>query len=120
LAGQIIIGRPPRYGTSSVTNPLRAAHLGRTPGLALTAILTLAVAIGATTAIFTIVDSALLRLLSYRDGGSPARAVLSFWESPRHRVGKRDPQMPLRHSRDFDPVVILIVAGPSRSGPNSY
>jgi predicted permease len=50
--------------------------LRRSPGFAVTAILTLTLAIGASTAIFTIVDSVLLRPLAYRDSGS----LVAAWE----------------------------------------
>ncbi len=56
----------------SVLQELRLAlrRLGKSPGFALTAILTLAVGIGATTAIFSIVEGVLLRPLPFPD---PAR-----------------------------------------------
>lgn len=53
-----------------------ARALGKTPGFAAVAILPLTLGIGATTAIFSVVDAVLLRSLPYRD---PARLV-SVWE----------------------------------------
>jgi predicted permease len=50
--------------------------LRKSPGFAATAILTLALAIGASTAVFTVVDSVLLKPLSYRDSGS----LVVAWE----------------------------------------
>jgi len=50
--------------------------LRKSPGFAATAILTLALSIGASTAVFTVVDSVLLKPLSYRDSGS----LVVAWE----------------------------------------
>jgi putative ABC transport system permease protein len=49
----------------------------RTPGFALAATLTLALGIGATTTIFSVVDGVLLRGLPYRDAGR----VVGLWET---------------------------------------
>src|ERR1700686_2902057 len=51
-------------------------QLKRSPGFAVTAILTLALAIGANTAIFTLLNQALLRALPVKSPGQ--LAVLSF------------------------------------------
>ena len=51
--------------------------LGKSPGFAATAILTLAVGIGASTAVFTVVDSVLLKPLAYRDSGR----LVAAWEN---------------------------------------
>lgn len=48
-------------------------QLRRSPGFALTAVLTLALGIGATTAIFTLVHAVLLRSLSVQDPSSLLR-----------------------------------------------
>ena len=50
--------------------------LRRSPGFTVTVILTLALGIGASTAMFTIVDSTVLKPLSYRDSG----ALVALWE----------------------------------------
>ena len=57
-------------------------HAGRTlrqsPAFAATAAATLALGIGASTAIFSVTDAVLLRPLPYQD---PDRLVLVFWEN---------------------------------------
>lgn len=50
--------------------------LRKSPGFALTAVLTLTLGIGASTAVFTLVDSIVLEPLAYRDGGS----LVVAWE----------------------------------------
>src|SRR4030095_10477826 len=63
---------------------LAARLLGRAPTFAITAILTLGIAIGATTTIFSIANPVLLEPLPYRDPGR----VMAVWE--RGRDGGRD------------------------------
>lgn len=53
--------------------------LRKSPGFAITAILTLALGIGASTAVFTLVDSVLLKPLAYRDSGR----LVAVWERAR-------------------------------------
>jgi putative ABC transport system permease protein len=57
----------------------------RQPSFAITAILTLALGIGATTAIFSVVDAVLLRPLPYPDSGRIV-SVMNFW-TPSGRRG---------------------------------
>jgi predicted permease len=67
-------------------------NLQRSPGFAATAVLTLALGIGASTAVFTIVDSVVLKPLAFRDSGS----LVTAWERVRFLAG--DPTGPnLRH-----------------------
>jgi predicted permease len=56
----------------------------KSPGFGVTAILTLALGIGASTAVFTVVDSVILKPLSYRDSGK----LVVGWESVRFLSGE--------------------------------
>jgi hypothetical protein len=53
-----------------------ARALRKSPGFAVTAFLTLAIGIGASTAVFTVVDSVILKPLAYRDSGE----LVVVWE----------------------------------------
>lgn len=89
-------------------------NLSKAPGFALTAILTLAIGIGASTAVFTVVDSVILKPLSYRDSGK----LVVIWErvkflatesapytgpNPRHEAYWQD------HNRAFSNLSLLAV-----------
>ena len=74
-------GRTPGLGLDPMGDPLQdfgyaLRTLRKSPGFALTAILTLALGIGASTAVFTVVDSIVLEPLAYRDGGQ----LVVAWE----------------------------------------
>jgi predicted permease len=56
-----------------------ARTLRKNPGFAVTAFLTLAIGIGASTAVFTVVDSVILKPLAYRDSGD----LVVIWERVR-------------------------------------
>src|SRR5438270_957639 len=61
-----------------------ARTLRKSPGFAATAFLTLALGIGASTAVFTIVDSVLLKPLGYHDSGR----LVAAWERVRFLSGE--------------------------------
>ena len=85
------------------TRPLWWDHLGqdaryavrtlrRTPGFALTAIATLAIGIGATTAIFSVVDATLLRALPYPDAGRLVSVAADMPGAQARDVGMSQPE----------------------------
>jgi hypothetical protein len=62
-------------------------HLWKSPGFSLAAILTIALGIGASTAVFTVVDSVLLKPLSYRDSGT----LVVIWERVKFLASRSAP-----------------------------
>jgi predicted permease len=83
--------------------------LAKNPGFTLTALLTLALGIGASTAVFTLVDSVILKPMSYRNSGE----LVVAWE--RVRFLFRDPVGPnpkhvdawQRHATAFSGLALL-------------
>ena len=84
-----------------------ARTLLRTPGFSLTAILVMALGIGATTSLFTIVRSVLLRPLPFPgsgqigdayDGFASIQTLISLYFLPTSAIGGRNPRL-RRHGR---------------------
>jgi predicted permease len=81
-----------------------ARQIRRAPGFAITAILTLALGIGANTAIFTLIHALLLSSLPVTDPGSLVRLALDFHQNNRSRNAPLSlPMMDLlrRHAHSF-------------------
>jgi putative ABC transport system permease protein len=76
----------------TLANDLRFGlrQLARSPAFALTAILTLALGIGATTAIFSVVKAVLLAPLPYKDPGR----IVAVWTTNPARSGEQSPSSP--------------------------
>jgi predicted permease len=76
---------------ANVSNDLHYALRGlrNSPGFALTSILTLALGIGAVTAVFSVVNSVLLRPYAFRDPGQ-----LAVWHETIQEVSDRYPLLP--------------------------
>lgn len=89
-------------------------NLRKSPGFALTAILTLALGIGATTAVFTVVDSVILKPLSYRNSGQ----LSVVWEKVKFLATSTNPYVGpnprhtafwKEHNSVFSDLCVLIV-----------
>ncbi len=100
---------------SHFTQDLRfaARNLGKQPGLVLAAVLTLALGIGANTAIFSFVDSVLLTPPPFRD---PERVVVAWASNPEASKAFGVNELPLsnavfydwqRESRSFESLALL-------------
>ncbi|MBC7791122.1 MAG: ABC transporter permease [Anaerolineae bacterium] len=94
-------------------------QLGRSPGFTTVAVLTLALGIGANTAIFTAVDGVLLRPLPYAE----ADRLVALWQHNRAEGGKRDDVSPANfldwrsRSRTFENIAAAEPFGFDYMGP---
>src|SRR5579863_254049 len=95
-------------------------QLRRSPGFALAAVLTLALGIGANTAIFSLVEGILLRPLPYQH---PERLVVIWQTTPEHRATGayfnmyRQFEAFQQSSRSFERLLAMSWADGMRSGP---
>ena len=82
----------------------------RQPGFTIIAVVALALGIGANTAIFTIVNGALLERLPYRDSDR----IMSLWEEGTHRPGRNNTLGPANfirwreRSSSFDAMAAMV------------
>jgi predicted permease len=94
-------------------------QLRRAPGYALVVTLTLAIGVGATTAIFSVVDGVLLRPLPYAD----ADRIVMIWQHDRN-TGERDDVSPANfldleeRSRSFERLAAIEPFGLDWMGPD--
>jgi predicted permease len=97
-----------------------ARQLRKAPGFALTAIVTLALGIGANTAIFSIVEAVLLRPLPYQH---PERLVVVWQAEAEHRTtgayfnSYREIETWQQNSHSFEKMAALSWAGDTHSAP---
>jgi putative ABC transport system permease protein len=110
-------------GRDLVLRDLRYAARGlrRNPGFATLAILSLAVGIGATTAVFSVMDATLLRPLPFREParlmalvlrvprGAPGNAIDMTWSYPKYLAFSREQQL-------FDDVGLYITESVTAGG----
>jgi predicted permease len=84
-------------------------RMRRTPGFTAAVVLTVAIGIGATTAIFSIVSAVILRPLPYRD---PSRLVMLWTDDPKHAIHEEGVSYPnfadwRRENQSFEEMALV-------------